>query len=116
MASMLLTPLLSMVVVSYFTQCVCTEHVERWTLSLHVLYINIFISTILATIENAISCVLLIGAIYRYYEIRRRIHNDSQPERLHAVYLMQKKARKVALHKQVYLYYIHFRSKGKASV
>ena len=79
------------------------------------MYINIlFINTILATIENAILYVLLIGAIYRYYESRRRIHNDSQPERLHAVNVMQKKARKVALRKQVYTY-SHLRSKGKVS-
>ena len=70
-----------------------------------VLYISIlFISIlngILTTIENASSYVLLIGAIYCYYESCRRMYNDSQLERLHAVNLMQKKGRKVALRKQV---------------
>ena len=57
-----------------------------------MLYIYIlFINMILAAIDNAILYVLLIGAIYRYYERCRRIHNDSQPERLHAVNLMLEK-------------------------
>ena len=50
---------------------------------------------ILVATENPVFCVLLIGAIYRYYESWRRIHNDSQPERHHAVDLMQKKQRKL---------------------
>jgi len=32
-----------------------------------------------------IFCVLPVGAIYRYWESRRRIHNDSQPDRAIAV-------------------------------
>ena len=58
--------------------------------------------------QNANSFVLPIGAIYRYYESRRRIHNDSQPERLHVVNLIQKKSRKVALRKQVKLHKFSF--------
>ena len=42
-----------------------------------------------------------VGAVYRYYESRRRIVNDAKPVRAEAVRANKQKSRKIALRKQV---------------
>ena len=41
------------------------------------------------------------GAVYRYYEGRRRLFNDSKPSRASAVVIQKRRSKNVALRKQV---------------
>ena len=44
---------------------------------------------------------MYVGAIYRYYESRRHIFNDNQPERVEVVKQMHQKAKCIAYRKKV---------------
>ena len=49
--------------------------------------------------------LLLIGAVHRYYESRRRLFNDSQPNRVPIVERNKKNAKKKAFQKRVSMSY-----------
>ena len=80
-----------LVYLSIFSRNLCLHH---GLLIYYLIVLGIFI------IIGLIS-VVCIGAIHRYYESRRRLFNDDQPNRIEAARKTRLRSRSIAFRKQV---------------